>query len=133
MREIKFRGLNSEGKWVYGDYRYFAEKHYITPHMEKINAVQIVPETRGQYTEKRDKNGREIYGKDIVSMMSWDTANFRNDNNEKKWITTVEFKYGKWYLGYGNYKYTIPEESLYFIHNDIEVIGNQFENPELLK
>jgi len=72
-----------------------------------------------QYTGLKDKNGKEIYEGDIIV-----TRLNSPDNNEESLV--VEFADGSFKLKKENTYYYFP-----FLLN-VEVIGNIYENPELL-
>lgn len=118
-REIKFRGEKTEGgKWVYGFYQ---EHPLAYCHIQNSSNdwFPVFADTVGQYIGVDDKNGKEIYEKDIVLIdgedeyfvVEWgvDTARFVMNSE----TLTVDFDN---YWGY-----------------QIEVIGNVYENADLLK
>ena len=117
MRPIKFRGRHM-GKWVYGgiEIRTSNGEVFIGSHLVKS---LVDPETVGQLTGLLDKNGKEIYEGDILS---WDaTGNRRAKNREVIYRDDLcAFHLKDWgFLG-GTMR-------------PFEIIGNVWENPELVK
>lgn len=119
MREIKFRGKRKDnGEWVHGnlvvlDYHNsidYVEAHQIV--LPNGHTFEVIPETVGEFTGLHDKKGKEIFEGDMVKGL-----------NEHKGQSEVFYGYGQWqpfaYLGIYN-------------GEDFEVIGNVWENPELL-
>lgn len=128
MREILFRAKRTDnGEWVEG---FYVNRFDVNEEIEHLifwrksytvwEYAKIDPETLCQYTGLKDKNGNRIWENDIVSGYF----------NHKK--ITGFIKYGS------NAVYYIEREGSYGIHLDnsedwLEVIGNIFDNPELLK
>lgn len=123
MREIKLRGLTRGIKnnyvWVYG---FLAPFHNILTIKEKFGASYAIKrESVGEYTGYKDKTGREIYEGDIV-----ETTRALNHI-----IGEVVLYKGCWYIKdyNGGYYRLIPRFGI----AENKVIGNIYENPELLE
>lgn len=126
MREIKFRAWDTSKKRMWGcnemgrdeltinpDGRGFVnvngQSAYLSEYMTHLIPLQ--------YTGLRDKNGREIFEGDIVKVKTMDNKE-RNNDIVQYYDHACAFTAG----GQG---------FIYF--TEIEIIGNIYENPELLK
>ncbi len=124
MREIKFRGKTYENEWVYGSFIDAGSKKFIWNRYP----IEVYPESVGQFIGLKDKKLKEIYEKDIVKVIE-------EDGTEH--IHYVEYKVEKSeYPAFDLYPEIDVEFNtlqFYVINKNIEVIGNIFDNKELLK
>lgn len=134
MREILFRGKRIDnGEWIYGFYFYdsFYNKAYITignycmtastiiSNQRIMNALEVDPNTVGQYTELKDKDGKKVFEGDICSFCDTDGG-----------LTDYEILWfgGKWVAREAN---SNAVDDLFFCERSV-VIGNIYDNPELI-
>ena len=68
VREIEFRG-KSDNKWIYSK-GYKQSKETIALFNDDWEWRAIEPNTLGQYTGLKDKNGTKIFEGDIVNMLN---------------------------------------------------------------
>ena len=141
MREIKFRGKGVNGEWSFGNLTILKRKVgrveagcYISNAMGMPFAYLVRPETIGQYTGLKDKDGREIYEGDVI-------------RTEVKKFAQLGVQFSKIeYMGSelaAKYIKSDPVELHHFTIGDgihsmwwntlSKVIGNIYDNPELLE
>jgi uncharacterized phage protein (TIGR01671 family) len=131
MREILFRGKRADsGEWIEGNLFIPDKEDTPTEICIGTNIVRItydvIPETVGQYTGLKDKNGEKIFEGDIVhaEICEGNYQGFRFPIGE------VVFENGSFCIK--DYKQTTPLSS-YSPRVQFEVIGNIHENLEMLK
>lgn len=139
MREILFRGKRVDnGEWIEGGYaenggktfiivrtRYIPDtrdwdtvEYYENNPCYHLSMIEVDPETVCQYTGLTDKNGRKIFEGDILRFE--DCSNY-----PVVWDSD--------YCAFGSCWYSDFDHLSKYRSIKIEVVGNIFDNPELLE
>lgn len=135
VHDIEFRGKRTDnGEWVYGNLvRGCNEQYaYIVEFGNKElcrNYVDINPETVGQYTGLKDKNGTKIFDGDIVLVpyvdpifkCAWDDTSL----SERAIVRYVDGMFYVEYIESGD-KFTLS-----VMKGHMKIVGNIYDNPEL--
>lgn len=118
MREILFRGkANDTGQWVYGSY--FKENNGTSwIFNNKEDCFYLVDDkTVGQYTGLKSRDGRIVYEGDIV------TDTLTKGGKEVRWDKNT----AGFYLDDNGVRFPIEYVRFH------EIVGNKWDNPDLLK
>ena len=132
MRQILFKAKTIDSKiWVEGDLVQRTDsdgsKHYLIENNDfnDYRSYEVIPESVGQFTGLLDKNGNKIFELDVVKIyqphsktyhshiVKWDNlwSCFGLFENNNKWCKEYDWVKIK----------------------EIEIIGNIYDNPELLQ
>lgn len=125
-REILFRGkLKKSNKFIYGlptyDFRYI----FNSSQVDSCDNYEVIPETVCQFTGLTDKNGTKIFEGDIVEVCGCGIASVIFNTSMASFMVLTKSKYNDGTNIHVGFEETEQDE--------IEVIGNIFDTPELLK
>ena len=153
MREILFKAKQVDnGEWIEGsliDLDIDSGYGYIVQPYKKASILPIIflitdrmklvdPETLCQFTGLCDKNGNKIWEGDIISYQrDNDDCPFPNKDTKKRFGKVFYQGFRSTFaIGMGkNGSRSINDDLWKYVQNGnrVEVIGNQFDNPELLQ
>ena len=121
-----FRGKRKDnGEWIQGYLYGIWERSYILWGMTNDipDLVEVDPATICKRTGIKDKNGKLIWENDIVNCLTEECCGYIGWNeSEAGFYFNVLLEDG-----------SFEEEHIYDYQDCIEVIGNTFDNPELLE
>ena len=138
MREIKFRGKRTDtGEWVYGSLMQWENGQTVIWVSNPIDSNVLMkyavdPDTVGQYTGLKDRNGTDVWEGDILMCIGQ-----RGDNKGHKYYRNVLFENGSFCMNVKYYRINSPlcNHIVTIVNKELdwEVIGNIHDDPELLE
>ena len=152
MREHKYKAKRLDGQWVEGYYwQNDCRNHFIRVILDcdkiVIQDYEIDPDTLCEFTGLTDKNGKRIWENDIVKTQHFTNRPYSKYAKEKQFNGYIYWKESKFHenpkykeqIYAGEWDVKINQDIGAFVCGswgrlwDCEVIGNIFDNPELLE
>ncbi|EUJ23497.1 hypothetical protein MFLO_15895 [Listeria floridensis FSL S10-1187] len=130
MRPIEFRVYEPYPNYMSYSVRLscnpFGSQELLVEVVEGFGWIEVEEKYLMQYTGLKDKRGSKIFEGDIIKIKIID--DFSVDSEE--FIGVVEFLEGSWVITNHKRRESI---NLWSELNELEVIGNKWQNPELLE
>ena len=109
---------------------------------EHYEEYEVIPESVGQFTGLTDKNGKKIFEGNILKIISSVKGGIIDDTRAFESVKREDYAVVLWDCKTGGYKLKVYHKGKYkriskfavghlFVYN-AEVIGNIYDNPELL-
>lgn len=137
----KYRGKTIKGLLVVGYVSVVTDKRagvepgtYISNSVGFPFAYEVDPKTVGQSTGLKDKNGVEIFEGDVVRY-TWDMLSDVNATEKGKKVRISKVFWSDWRASWAVGKKSCNNDLFRYARNGntVEVIGNVWENPNLLE
>lgn len=125
VREIEFRG-KSNNKWIYSK-GYKQSKETIALFNDDWEWRAIEPNTLGQYTGLKDKNGTKIFEGDVL------IGDIPELIESQNLIGVVEYEESAFIVKFPNRKSWQIQKVGFCSFINYRVIGNLYDNSELIK
>jgi len=159
MKKIKFRGKRKDNEeWIYGypivlkspdgekncfilreDFEIDWTGNYPGTQILE-NFIEVIPDTIGQYINLRDKNGVEIYRGDVIRdkfgkiyVVEWSNTFIGYGFKDIKEDIDKEVEIPAFRVLAKSAEEVITKDGIYYENPDIEVIGNAFDDLEMLQ
>ena len=132
MREILFRGKRVDnGEWVYGLLCRVGNTYANIRRTDTEVLYSVLTNTIGQFTGLTDKNGRKIFEGDIIHLEY--SQVFFGGEYFGEYTAEVSYKEGCFITDGINNGDEIETPLSGFDNDEVEIIGNIHDNPELLR
>jgi uncharacterized phage protein (TIGR01671 family) len=123
---------NTKGRYQEMAVGFWMDADYFFSDDDGIDYTNIDDCVLMQSTGLNDKNGREIYEGDIVKV-HYVQADDEGYGQKSVFVERVSYSHGGFYFGEPDSDPSGLDYMHEFEPEDVEVIGNIYENPELLK